>query len=173
MTTKVYAFMSFGLGGAALDPAGGEARLIGRLKAIGVDTVASPYDWSDIQTIVDRCVALPKDAKLAVGGDSLGDNEALQIAHMLNGRRDIDLLFGFQRSEYGVQFNVPANVIKAVEIYNPVWLETLGLGDDPWVLAPGNRRTVLRNIPIEATHPDDFGIAQDIVFAYIKRLASA
>ncbi len=170
MTQKVHAFISFGLGGAALDPSAGETRLVCRLKATGVDTADSPYSWSDIQAIVERCLALPKEAKLSIGGDSLGDNEALQIANILNGSRDIDLLFGFQRSEYGVQFNVPANVIKAVEIYNPVWIETAGLGDDPWVLAPGNRRTILRNIPIEAAHPDDFGVAQDIVFSYIKSL---
>lgn len=173
MTTKVHAFVSFGLGGAALDPSGGEAQLVSRLKTIGVETADSRYNWSDSQIIVDRCLALPKDDKLVIGGDSLGDNEALQIANVLNGRRDIDLLFGFQRSEYGVQFGVPANVVKAVEIYNPVWLETLGLGDDPWVLAPGNRRTLLRNIPIEAAHPDDFGVAQDIVFAYVKGLMAA
>jgi len=171
--TITRAWVSFGLGGAVFDPATGEAMLVQRLKAIGVDTRGSPYAWSDFNTIIADILATPDSIKIAAGGDSLGANEAPAIAQAVRQKKGIDVLFGFQRSEYGVQVAIPANVIKAVNVYDPIWLETGGLGDDPWTLEDGNKRTVLRTIPIEAAHPDDFGVAQDIVFTYIKQLAGA
>lgn len=167
---SVRAWISFGLGGAVFDPASGETELVARCKSIGVDVRGSPYQWSDIAEIANDIVATPDGTRIVVGGDSLGANEAPQIAQLVRHRKGIDLLFGFQRSEYGVQVAVPKNVIKAVNVYNPIWLETVGLGDDPWTLEDGNSRTVLRSIPIEAAHPDDFGVAQDIVFGYINQL---
>ena len=128
---NAYAWVSYGLGGTVFDPASGELQLVGRLKEIGVHTGSSPYQWSDIQTIVDEILKAPKDAKIIVGGDSLGANEAPQIAQALLGHRTIDYLFGFQRSEYGVQVDVPKNVLVATSIWNPSWIETMGLGDDP------------------------------------------
>ena len=169
----VRAWVSFGLGGAVIDPASGEALLIQRLKAIGVDTRDSPYAWDDFNEIIADILATPHDVKIAVGGDSLGANEAPAIAQAVRQKKGIDLLFGFQRSEYGVQVVVPANVIKAVNVYNPIWIATVGLGDDPWTLEAGNTRTVIRSIPIEAAHPGDFGVAQDIVFTYIKQLTGS
>lgn len=174
--TVVHAWISYGLGGEYLDPPGGESMLVKRLIAIGVNTRASPYAYSDYQEIINEVLATKKTIlpvpKFVIGGDSLGDNNALVIANALRGRADIDLLFGFQRSLYGAQLTVPDNVIEGVEIYNPYWWETFGLGDDPWALAPGNKRTKLRNVPIAAPHPGDFGVAQDIVFNYIKHLTA-
>jgi hypothetical protein len=158
------------MGGAALDPSSGERNLVKRLRAINVNTHESPYSWDDIHTIANAAIAVPKGDKIAIGGDSLGSNEAVAIANALKGKRDIDLLFGFQRSDYGVQGTVPSNVIQAVDIYNPYWWQTLGLGNDPWTLEPGNTRTKLLSVPIAAPHPGDFGVAQDIVFNYIKHL---
>ena len=169
----VYAFISFGLGGAVFDPATGETALVARLKAIGINTMDSPYQWSDIQTIVDQIMALPRNANVVVGGDSLGANEAPAIAQALVGRRTIDYLFGFQRSQYGDQVAVPSSALVADSIYDPLWIETFGLGDDPWTLADGNKTTRLTNIPIQAAHPDDYGEAQDIVFQKIKAIKGA
>jgi hypothetical protein len=53
MAAKVYCWVSFGMGGAGLDPTYGERYLVERLKAIGVDTLDSPYQWSDLQKIYD------------------------------------------------------------------------------------------------------------------------
>lgn len=169
----VRAWISFGLGGAVIDPATGEPLLVRRLKAIGIDTRGSPYAWDDFNEVIADILATPDSIKTAVIGDSLGANEAPAIAQAVRQKKGIDLLFGFQRSEYGVQVAISANVIKAVNVYNPVWLETAGLGDDPWTLEAGNTRTVLRGIPIEAAHPDDFGVAQDIAFTYAKQLIGA
>ena len=164
------AWVSYGLGGTTFDPASGEQQLVARLKAIGVNVHSSPYQWSDIQTIVNEILVASKTNKIFVGGDSLGANEAPAIAAALVGKTWIDYLFGFQRSQYGVQVAVPRNVFVADSIYNPAWVETVGLGDDPWTLAPENDTTKLKNIPIYAAHPDDFGVAQDLVFNHIKAI---
>jgi hypothetical protein len=165
----VFAWLSFGQFGELADPITGLRRLTTRLHEVGVHTMRSPYHWSDNNTIVGEVIAAPKEVKIVVGGASLGDNEAVEIANQLQGKRDIDLLFGFQRSKFGRQFEVPNSVIKAIEIHDPNLLSD-PFGDDPWVLAKGNTRTILRNIPIDAPHPGDFGVAQDIVFNAIKQL---
>ena len=174
MTVKIFAFVSFGMGGANLDPTYGERYLVERLKAIGVDTLGSPYNWNNVQAIYDAVLKIPVGNIICGGGDSLGANEAPAIAAYLNGKRIIDYLFGFQRSTWGgEQCGVPANVIAADSIYNPGaigFLRTLGMGSDPWTLAAGNTKTKLRNIAINAPHPDDFGTAQDIIFAKIHAL---
>lgn len=176
MTAKALAFVSYGMGGAPIDPAMGERELVVRLKAIGVDTADSPYQWSDVRTIANAILAAPKGTLIIVGGDSLGDNEAPYIAQALKGKRAINYLFGFQRSTWGVQASVPNNVLVARSINNPgvlgfVW--TLGMGSDPWELDPGNTVTKLTNTTIRAPHPDDWGDAQDLVFADIKRIVGA
>jgi hypothetical protein len=172
MIVQVRAWISFGMGGQSFDPASGETYLVARLKAIGVDTRNSPYQWSDIYTIIDDVKKTPKGIKVAIGGDSLGANEAPAIAVGV-GNFPIDYLFGFQRSEYGEQVAVPKNVLVAESIYNPIWIETLGLGDDPWSLADGNTTTKLTNTPMTVVHPDDWGDAQDIVYKAIKELQGA
>jgi|SRR6478672_13202270 len=174
MTDNVYMWASFGQFGQAADPVTGIRQLVARAKAIGVNVMHSPYQWFDANTIAAEVEQIKKNdpaSKIIVGGASLGDNEAVEIANLLKGKCDIDLLFGFQRSRFGRQFQLPANVVKAIEIHDPNIL-TDPFGDDPWVRAAGNTRTDLRNIPIDALHPGDFGPGQDIVFNAIKVLAA-
>lgn len=164
-----YAFISYGLGGTGVETWDTGLRLlVSRCKAIGVNTMASPYSWSDVNTIVAAINKLPTAAKIAVGGASLGDDEAPDIASRTP--RTINYLFGFQDSSYGVDVGVPKTALNADNIYNPSWWQTFGLGSRQWHLAPGNAVTKLRNIPIYAPHPDDWGAAQDIVFAQIHKL---
>jgi hypothetical protein len=173
MSDNVYLWASFGQLGQVADPVTGIRQLVARAKAIGVNVMESPYQWFDANKIAAEVVQIKKkdlDGKIIVGGASLGDNEAVEIANLLNGKCDIDLLFGFQRSRFGRQFQVPANVLKALEIHDPNILSD-PFGDDPWVRAAGNQRTLLRNIAIDALHPGDFGPGQDIVFNAIKVLA--
>jgi hypothetical protein len=116
---------------------------------------------------------IPATAIHCGGGDSLGANEAPAIAAYL-AKLKIDFLFGFQRSIWGgEQCGVPKNVVTATSIYNPGIIgaiRTLGMGADPWTLAPGNTVTRLENIPIYASHPDDAGLAQNICFNRIAQL---
>jgi hypothetical protein len=190
--TDTYALVSYGMGGKAIDESasggGGEDYLVARLEAIGVKTINSPYNWYQTQTIVDDVLqVIPKDARIALVGDSLGDNELGDILAALKGRRTIDLIGGFQGSEWGKHTTIPGDCAKAIIIYNPNVLMTGGLGayalpldvppdvpslyDGRWYTG-NNGKTQVRYVQIEAPHPDDWGEAQDIVFSAIKQLAA-
>lgn len=167
MTNVVYA--SYGLGGAAVEVWNTGLRLfVERCQKIGLDTRKSPYNWNDINTILADIRTLPSTAKIAVGGASLGDDEATDIA--VHTPKTIHYLYGFQCSTYAKWYGIPITVRAADNIYNPNWWETWGLGSGQWFLAPGNKITTLRNIPIRAPHPDDWGVAQDIVFSQIHKI---
>jgi hypothetical protein len=180
---------SYGMGGDSVDRAAsggqGEDYLVSRVKAIGVKTLNSPYQWSQVATIVDDVEQIvPAVDHTALVGDSLGDNELGDILDDL-GSRAIDLIGGFQGSEWGKHTTIPANCKNAIIIYNPNVLETVGLGayplpldvppvvpnlyDGNWYLG-NNGQTKVKYIQIYAAHPDDWGAAQDIVFTAIQQL---
>lgn len=194
--TDTYAFVSYGMGGDAIDKAasngGGEDYLVTRLKKIGVKTSNSPYNWYQTQAIVDDILRLvPPTAKIALGGDSLGDNELGDIVQALKGHRLVDLIFGFQGSEWGKHTSISDNVHRAIIIFNPIGIETAFLGsyalplDIPPVVPEGqnlydgrwylgnNGKTWVRYVQIEAPHPDDWGEAQDIAYSAVKQLVGA
>jgi hypothetical protein len=166
--SKGIVFISYGMGGAAIETwSTGLRQLIARCKAIDLDTAGSPYHWSDVNTIVEAINRVPTNMPIGVGGSSLGDDEASDIASRT--KRAIKQLFGFQDSSYGVNVGVPDNVEFADNIWNPSWLETFGLGSRKWWRIhprPDDEKTGrLRNIPIHAPHPDDWGVAQDVIFS--------
>lgn len=167
MTGKV--FISYGLGGAAVETwSNGLRLLVQRCKAIGLDTAGSPYNWNDLGPIISEINRTPSAVPIAIGGASFGDDEAPDIASRIV-RRPVKYLFGFQCSIYGVDVGVPSNVEFADNIYNPSWLETFGLGFRRWHLAAGNKVTKLNNIPVRASHPGDWGIGQDIIFSRLHK----
>lgn len=162
----------YGLGGAALDPAGGEAVLVQKIKALGIDTAGSPYQYSDTSLIAGILLAAhAKGLKVGVGGDSLGANNAPYVAQSVRTHMGVDYLFGFQPSEYGMHQPVTKNVIEAFCTYNPNWLETFGLGAYAWQLETGNTRTRLTVVTNNDAHPgDDDVVSQNIILADIKRI---
>lgn len=170
MTRPTLAWLSMGQFGRAADPIN-FGRFVARVKMEGVDVRHSPYQWSDDARIAAEIEAAPTDAKIIVCGASLGDDEVLQIANMLKAKRRIDLAVGFQRSVFGAQFKVPPNVIRAIEIHCPNILMD-PFGDDPWVLEEGNTITKLKNIPVLAVHPGDFGQGADIAAAAIRQVVN-
>lgn len=149
-----HAFVSFGMGGAGLDPTYGERWFVQRLRQAGVDC-ADPFNWSDVQLIVDQILRVPTSTKVFIFGDSLGANEAPAIAAALRGRRKIDGMGGFQPSVWGEHVEITDNVIEAICLYNPVWVQTFGLGDYPWVRAKGNVLTNVSYIRKAEWHPAD------------------
>src|ERR1700686_4506305 len=166
--TNSFAWLSYGLGGQVLDPAGGEVLLTQKIKALGINVGASPYLYSDVQTICSEILATPPGSIIIVGGDSLGANNAPYIATAIRASRGVDYLFGFQPSVWGYHSTVPPSVVEALCIYNPTWVETGGLGDYPWPLATGNRRTKISYIKNSDPHPGDGDVAmQDVILADI------
>lgn len=169
-TARGIVYISYGLGGASIELWNtGLRQLITRCKAAGFDTRNSPYEWNQYNVIIDDINShTPADAPIAAGGASLGDDYATAIG--ARARRKIAYLFGFQDSTWAPTLPVTGNVLVADNIYNPSWWQTWGFGSGQWTLAAGNTVTKLRNIPIYAPHPDDWGVAQDIVFAQIHKL---
>ncbi len=190
--------ISYGMGGKAIDwsasNGGGEDYLKDRCRKAGMNTLNSVYNWYMTQQIVDdslRFKRLNPTAKFGFVGDSLGDNELGDVAAALNGHMEIDYIGGFQGSVWGKHTSIPANVKRATIIYNPCWIATGGLGDYPLPLvvpAPveaggvwndgkwrlgNNGKTWVRYVQIEAPHPDDWGVAQDIVFHDLKQYVGA
>lgn len=164
--TKAYAAVIYGLGGGWLDPASGENQLIARLKAIGVDTGGSPFQYYDSQGVYNFLESHQDEITIIVG-DSLGACNAPGFAGSL---KTVSYIAGFQPSWYGAHVPVPSSVKRAHCIYDPFWLDTGGLGAYEWVLAPGNRTTKLLVTVHRGAHPDDYGITQDMVFDDIKGL---
>lgn len=175
MTVKAVACVMFGMGGAIFDPAGGETVLVQKIKALGVDTAASPYQCTDSQAIANVLMAAhAQGARLIVGGDSLGANNGPYIAQSLRTHLGLDYLFGFQPSEYGQQVTIPRSVVEARCIYNPNFFATFGLGAYEWQLEPGNVRTKLRIVTNNDMHPGDDDVAmQNLVLADIQRIIAS
>lgn len=166
---SAYAFVMYGMGGAPLDPAGGEPLMVQKLAALGINVGASPYLWTDTQVIADAIMAAPADAKIIIGGDSLGACSTPLIAAAFLGKRTIDYIFAFQPSVYGNNVAITANVLRARCIYNPDFIETLGLGAEEWWLADGNTTTRLDITKNYDLHPGDNDPAnQAIILADVK-----
>ena len=175
-----YLWYSMGLHGNITDPGTNAWSIVQEAKSYGIDTRTSPYNWYDNMKIaweIQGIKAKNPKARIAVLGESYGDNAVLAICNMLvwgfGQPVTVDLACGFQRStKGGVQFKVPPNVVKAIEIYDSN-IVTDKYGADPWALAPGNTVTQLQNIDIDAEHPGDFGQGRDIVMAAVKIFSEA
>jgi hypothetical protein len=185
--------ISYGMGGDSIDRmasnGGGEDYLMARLKAKGINTLGSVYQWSDTQLRFDALRKLPATTKKFGVGDSLGDNELGDDVQALKEVGVVmDFIGGFQGSEWGKHTSISDNVRYACLIYNPNVFETAALGafplpldvpptdipsgnlyDGGWYLG-NNGKTWVRYVQIEAPHPDDWGLAQDIVYDDIIKL---
>ena len=168
----VHCFVMFGMGGAALDPAGGEITFVNRINQLkGTRVHGSPYQYYQTQEIANAIMLVPSTDYVVIGGDSLGANDGPLVAQGLKGHRKVDYLFGFQPSLYGEHITVPNNVAEALCIWNPNFFTTLGLGNYEWQLDPGNTVTNLREISNNDLHPADYDVAlQNVILADIMRI---
>lgn len=171
--SRIFAFISYGQGGAVVDTVlsgNGIARLRQRIQNdLGVET-GPCYGWDRYEFIADRIKQLPDDARVIVGGASLGANMAPWIAAAVY-PRPVDLIFGIQPSLYGGRYEITRNVRSAPCIYNPVWLLTFGLGAYQWQREASNHSTVLTTRTSYALHPgDNVTAVQDYILAAIRAI---
>ena len=104
-------------------------------------------------------------------GDSLGAGSAAEYAGDIEG--EVNFAGGFQPSMDDSrtvvvapgdgELPVAANVLRAHCIYDPVWFDTLGLGQAHYVITPG-AKTILLTTQHRSAHPDDWGYSQDLMF---------
>lgn len=160
-----------GMGYPVTETPWGMPQLKTRLEAIGAEVLLT--SWSDRQTVYNLMHGF--DGFRAYAGDSLGAGSAAQYPGDVKGA--INYIAGFQPSLYDArtihgQQTVAANVTRAHCIYDPRWVDTLGLGTAQYIAAPG-AHTILLITQHHGAHPDDWGYSQDIVFNEIKGLMGA
>ena len=165
----------YGLGGLATSA--GMLTLAGKIAKLGANfIVLGPYDqdaWP--QAAADLNARPPSDLIGAVGY-SLGANNVVEIAAEL-GRR-IDYIAGIQPSYWGLGVDwsgvitLPPNVGCALNVYNPNFAATFGLGYARYA-APAGFSGRLQLVTTEDLHPDvdnDAGV-QGLILANLQNIA--
>jgi len=157
----------YGMYGPVTDP--GEREFSAKVAELGVDVGQSPYRDYDVNQIVADFNAAPPGAVRLLWGSSLGCNNCPVIAayapHVI-----VHGMWGFQASLYGSQVPIPSNVLFAHEAYNPIWLQTMGLGAYEWVLAPNNPKTNLYVSKRYDFHPGETEQVQAMFLGEIQRV---
>ncbi|HEX4410465.1 MAG TPA: hypothetical protein VH206_16960 [Xanthobacteraceae bacterium] len=169
---QAYCECIYGLGGSVLDPAGGMATLMAKIKALGVITPNVPWDQANIQAVADAVNKHPADAMVFLIGDSCGANKAPWVAAAVYPRK-ISYMACIQASVYCQNGcpDIPNNVQQAFVIYSD-YVHTGGLGCYIPIRAAGNTVTRYRQAYVAAPHPDDNDVAnvQNPILADIKNL---
>ena len=112
-----------GLGGRVTSP--GIVSLQEELSAIPNTIVALPlaqHNWRDAVKLIKQ---QKPESKIVVIGYSLGANNSTYVAQNV---KHLDELIAIQASVWGRATAVGENVVKAIEIYNPKFWRTAGLG---------------------------------------------
>jgi hypothetical protein len=127
LTTFAYAetlvILLEGLGGRISSP--GIVSLQGELIAIPNTIVTLPLAQHSWRNAVKLIKQQTPETKIVVIGYSLGANNATYVAQNV---KHVDELIAIQASEWGRAIALGENVDKAVEIYNPKFWRTAGLG---------------------------------------------
>lgn len=157
-----------GMGYPLTETPAGMPRLKARLEAIGFEVLL--VNWAHRQEVYDFLRGFNGWRGLA--GDSLGAGSSAQYAGDQKGA--IQYVAGFQPSLYdarvhGGVITVAANVERAHCIYDPLFVDTVGLGRAYYEITP-HAKTVLLTTEHRGAHPDDWGYSQDLILNEIQSL---
>jgi hypothetical protein len=146
----------YGLGGVATSP--GMLTLAGKIENLGARfVVLGPYDQDAWQQAADDLAKRPTTDLIGAVGYSLGANNVVEIAAELG--RKIDYIAGIQPSYWGLGVDwsgviaLPPNVGLALNIYNPNFAATFGLGYARYA-APARFAGRLQLVTTNDLHPD-------------------
>ena len=158
-----------GQGWPLTETAAGLPTLQRRLSAQGVEVQTFAHDAR--QAIHDWLHG--HSGFRALIGDSLGAGAAALYSGDLDGA--VDFAGGFQPSAWDPigqgpitnrEIVVAKNVQVAHCIWDPVFLDTGGLGNAHYVVTPG-AKTKLTLTQHSGPHPDDWGYSQDLMFDHV------
>lgn len=149
----------------------GEQLLVQRLTAAGFDCGEGPYQWDDRQKAYDFMHGYI-GPRIYIG-DSLGAGAAATYPADVPGQ--VEYAGGFQPSDYDAnavrgKITVARNVIRAHCVSDPVWADTLGLGNAEYTQAP-DAKTIVLVTEARSIHPDDWGTAQDLIYNDVIKIA--
>jgi hypothetical protein len=163
--------------GIDVDP--GAREFVNKVKLLAPDRIdvgESPYRDFEIPRVGDDFTKAPTNAIRLGGGTSLGCNN-IAASGQYAPSVIIHGIWGFQASEDGLKAQlgttyegIAKNVLFAHEVYNPIWLQTVGLGHYEWVRAPGNFKTGLRTDKRYDFHPGETEEIQAMFLAEIARV---
>lgn len=160
---KARIVLFYGLGGSAIEWwANGERLLQKRFQDKGCDCLL--LNWDQRQEAYNYMHGF--GGFRGYLGDSLGAGSAAQYPGDLS--TPVHFSGGFQpsmddaRATKGI-ITVAKNVIQAHAIHDPVWLETMGLGQAQYEKA-ADAKIVVMNTIHRGAHPDDWGYSQDLLF---------
>jgi hypothetical protein len=166
-----------GMFGRITDP--GAYEFVNKVKLIAPDVIDvgdSPYDDRDVPKIATDFTNAPADAIRIGGGSSLGANNIAAIGQYAP-TVTFHGIWGFQASDDGLKAQlgttyegIAKTVLFAHEVYNPLWIQTAGLGHYEWVRAPGNTLTGLRTDKRYDFHPGETEEVQAMFLAEIGRV---
>jgi hypothetical protein len=165
----------YGLGGLVTSP--GMLTLAGKIKALGANfIVLGPYDQDAWLQAAGDLNKRPASDLLGAIGYSLGANNVVEIAAELG--RTIDYIAGIQPSYWGQGVDwsgviaLPPNIGTALNIYNPNFAATFGLGFARYG-APAGFAGSLQLVTNSDLHPDvdnDAGV-HGLILAGLQRVA--
>jgi len=146
----------YGLGGLATSP--GMLTLAQKISKLGGNfIVLGPYDQDAWQQAADDLAARPRSDRIGAVGYSLGANNVVEIAAELG--RGIDYIAGIQPSYWGLGVDwsgtiaLPPNVGSALNVFNPNFAATFGLGYARYA-APAGFSGRLQLVTTNDLHPD-------------------
>jgi hypothetical protein len=163
-----------GMGFPLTETTWGMPQLRTRLEAIGATVIL--VSWNSREQVYNFLNGFKGFRGLC--GDSLGAGSAAQYAGDLDGDNKaghmVDFVGGFQPSmddkrQSNGYITVPGNVTRAHCIYDPYWLDTMGLGQAQYIITH-NSATKLLVTQHRGAHPDDWGYSQTIMFNEIRDL---
>lgn len=167
----------YGMWGPFTDP--GAREFTNKVKLIAPDRIDigdSPYRDYEITKIAKDFTDAPANAIRLGGGSSLGCNNIAAIGQYAPSVTTHGI-WGFQASDDGLKAvlgttyeGIAKNVLFAHEVYNPIWIQTFGLGAYEWVRAPGNSRTGLHTSKHYDFHPGETEQVQAMFLAEITRV---
>lgn len=162
----------FGLGGGIVEWWVNGLRLLQtRLQKVNVETLL--INWDQRQEAYNFMNGF--GGFRAYIGASLGAGSAAQYPGDVTGI--VDLAGGFQPSMDDAravkgEITVAANVARAYCVRDPIWLDTGGLGQARFVVAP-NAKTQILTMEQRMAHDDDWGTAQDWIYQETVNLIGA
>jgi hypothetical protein len=163
-----------GMGWPATETQAGLPTLAKRLQELGVTVQTFAHD--NRQGISSFLAGATGFRGLV--GDSLGAGAAALYAADL--KSPVDFVGGFQPSAWDPigqgpisarTITVASNVKVAHCIWDPLFVETGGLGNAHYVIHPG--ATILTTTEHHGAHPDDWGYSQDLMVNHIAQLLIA
>lgn len=130
--------------------AGGFLETINSIRQKYPQVGCETYRNGEMNATITRIRSMPMSAKIILLGYSWGADNTSIIASKIS--RPVEFLYALQPSVYYPTTPLASNVKEAVCVYNPTWIDTMGLGFERLKLAEGNMTTKFSLVATTDSH---------------------